>query len=121
MNYLPPAPAAEAQDMIDGAALAAGRDPREIRRIYNVPGAFTTRTPAPPRDTDMSIIGRPEHWAAVLTHLALDLGFGTFILLGPPDPDFLRTFIEEVAPDVRERVATARAQAEPVTAAGSTQ
>jgi hypothetical protein len=49
-------------------------------------------------------------------HLALDLGFGTFILLGPPDPDMLRTFIQEVAPDVRERVAAARVQAEPVAA-----
>jgi alkanesulfonate monooxygenase SsuD/methylene tetrahydromethanopterin reductase-like flavin-dependent oxidoreductase (luciferase family) len=116
MNYLPPIAAAEAHGVIDAAARAAGRDPREIRRIYNVPGAFTSRAPAPARDTDESIVGPPEHWAAVLTHLALDLGFGTFILLGPPDPDLLRTFIEEVAPDVRERVAAARAQAEPVAA-----
>jgi hypothetical protein len=47
----------------------------------------------------------------VLTHFALDLGFGTFLLIGPPDPVMLRTFIEEVAPQVRERVATARAEA----------
>jgi alkanesulfonate monooxygenase SsuD/methylene tetrahydromethanopterin reductase-like flavin-dependent oxidoreductase (luciferase family) len=116
MNYLPPAQAAEAHAVIDGAALAAGRDPGEIRRIYNVPGAFTTSAPAPARDTDKSIVGPPEHWAAVLAHLALDLGFGTFVLLGPPDPDLLRTFIEDVAPDVRGRVAAARAQAEPVAA-----
>lgn len=114
MNYLPPIAAAEAHDVIDRAARGAGRDPREIRRIYNVPGAFTTSAAAPARDSDQSIVGPPEHWAAVLTHLALDLGFGTFILLGPPDPDLLRTFIEDVAPDVRERVAAARAQAEPV-------
>jgi alkanesulfonate monooxygenase SsuD/methylene tetrahydromethanopterin reductase-like flavin-dependent oxidoreductase (luciferase family) len=114
MNYLPPIAAAKAQEVIDGAALEAGRDPREIRRIYNVPGAFTTRAPAPARDTDKSIVGPPEHWAAVLTHLALDLGFSTFILLGPPEPDVLRTFIEDVAPDVRERVTAARAQAEPL-------
>src|SRR6202165_1356268 len=41
MNYLPPIAAAEAQESIDGSARAAGRDPRVIRRIYNVPGAFT--------------------------------------------------------------------------------
>jgi alkanesulfonate monooxygenase SsuD/methylene tetrahydromethanopterin reductase-like flavin-dependent oxidoreductase (luciferase family) len=111
MNYLPPADAADAQEVIDSAARAAGRDPSLIRRIYNVPGAFTAEAPGPARDTDKTIVGPPEHWAAVLTQLALELGFGTFILTVPPDPDALRTFIEEVAPEVRERVAAARAQA----------
>jgi alkanesulfonate monooxygenase SsuD/methylene tetrahydromethanopterin reductase-like flavin-dependent oxidoreductase (luciferase family) len=111
MNYLPPAEAAEAQGMIDGAARAAGRDPSLIRRIYNVPGAFTVAAQGPARDTDTAIVGPPKHWAAVLTHLALELGFGTFILMMPPDPDALRTFIEDVAPEVHERVAAARAEA----------
>jgi hypothetical protein len=57
-----------------------------------------------------------RHWAEVLTRVALELGFGTFILIAPPDPDMLRTFIDDVAPDVRERVAVAPAQAEPVAA-----
>jgi alkanesulfonate monooxygenase SsuD/methylene tetrahydromethanopterin reductase-like flavin-dependent oxidoreductase (luciferase family) len=109
MNGVPPAAAAEAQTVINGAAREAGRDPGEIRRIYNMPGAFTGAAPAPARDTDQAIVGPPEHWAEVLTHLALDLGFGTFVLLGEPDPQMLRTFIEDVAPQVRERVATARA------------
>jgi alkanesulfonate monooxygenase SsuD/methylene tetrahydromethanopterin reductase-like flavin-dependent oxidoreductase (luciferase family) len=82
----------------------------------DVPGAFTASAPTPARDTDQSIVGPPEHWAAVLTHLPLDLGSGTFVLIAPPDPDVLRTFIEDVAPDVRERVAAARSQAEPATA-----
>jgi alkanesulfonate monooxygenase SsuD/methylene tetrahydromethanopterin reductase-like flavin-dependent oxidoreductase (luciferase family) len=116
MNYLPPVAAAEAQKVIDEAALEAGRNPGEIRRMYNVPGSFTTTAPAPARDTDESIVGPPEDWAAVLTHLALDLGFGTFVLIGPPDPDVLRTFIEDVAPDVRDRVGAARAQRERVAA-----
>jgi hypothetical protein len=34
----------------------------------------------------------------------------TFILVAPPDPDALRTFIEDVAPQVRSRVTTARAR-----------
>jgi len=109
MNYLPPAAAGEAQSVIDHAAREAGRDPGEIRRIYNMPGAFTATAPAPARDTDEAIVGPPEHWTEVLTHLALDLGFGTFVLMGPPDPQMLRMFIEDVAPRVRERVATARA------------
>ena len=108
MNYYPPAAVAESQKVIDRAAREAGRDPADIRRIYNVPGAFTAAAPAPARDTDEAIVGPPDHWADVLTHLALDLGFGTFILIGPPDAQMLRTFIEDVAPQVRERVATAR-------------
>ena len=109
MNYMPPAAAAEAQARIDRAARDAGRDPAEIRRIYNMPGAFTAAPPAAARDTDDAIVGPPDRWIDVLTHLALDLGFGTFVLMGPPDPRMLRTFIEDVAPRVRERVATARA------------
>jgi alkanesulfonate monooxygenase SsuD/methylene tetrahydromethanopterin reductase-like flavin-dependent oxidoreductase (luciferase family) len=109
MNYLPPAAAAEAQTAIDSAAREAGRDPAEIRRIYNIPGAFAVEAPAAARDTDEAIVGPPEHWTEVLTHLALDLGFGTFVLMGEPDPHLLRTFIEDVAPQVRERVAAQRA------------
>jgi alkanesulfonate monooxygenase SsuD/methylene tetrahydromethanopterin reductase-like flavin-dependent oxidoreductase (luciferase family) len=47
MNYMPPAAAVEAQALIDRAAREAGRDPGEIRRIYNMPGAFTAAAPAP--------------------------------------------------------------------------
>ncbi len=108
MNYQPPAAAAEAQGIIDNAAREAGRDPSEIRRIYNIPGAFTAAAPAPASDSDETIVGPPEHWVEVLTHLALDLGFDTFTIATPPDPDTLRAFIEDVAPQVRERVATAR-------------
>jgi alkanesulfonate monooxygenase SsuD/methylene tetrahydromethanopterin reductase-like flavin-dependent oxidoreductase (luciferase family) len=111
MNYQPPAAAAESQTVIDRAAREAGRDPGEIRRIYNMSGAFTATAPAPASDTDETIVGPPEHWAEVLTHFALDLGFGTFLLIGPPDAGTLRTFIEEVAPQVREGVAAGRAHA----------
>jgi alkanesulfonate monooxygenase SsuD/methylene tetrahydromethanopterin reductase-like flavin-dependent oxidoreductase (luciferase family) len=109
MNFYPPAAVAESQTIIDQAAREAGRDPGEIRRIYNVPGAFTATAPAPASDTDEAIVGPPEHWVEVLRHLALDLGFGTLMLIAPPEPEMLRTFIEDVAPQVRERVAAARA------------
>ena len=115
MNYLPPAAAAEAQALIDRAAREAGRDPGEIRRIYNMPGAFTAEAAAPARDTDEAIVGPPDHWTEVLTHLALDLGFGTFVLMGQPAPQMLRTFIEDVAPGVRERVASMRSSPRSVT------
>lgn len=109
MNYMPPAAAAAAQTTIDRAAREAGRDPGEIRRIYNMPGTFTAAAPTPAGDSDEAIVGPPDHWTEVLTHLALDLGFSTFVLMGKPDPQMLRTFFEDVAPRVRERVATARA------------
>jgi alkanesulfonate monooxygenase SsuD/methylene tetrahydromethanopterin reductase-like flavin-dependent oxidoreductase (luciferase family) len=98
--------------LIDHSAREAGRDPGEIRRIYNLPGEFTATAPAPARDGDGSIVGPPDHWAHVLTHLAIDRGFGTFALMGPPDREVLGTFIEDVAPQVRERVAAERARSQ---------
>jgi alkanesulfonate monooxygenase SsuD/methylene tetrahydromethanopterin reductase-like flavin-dependent oxidoreductase (luciferase family) len=109
MSYKPPREAAEANHAIDRAARGAGRDPSEIRRIYNVQGAFTSTAHGPAADTDQGIVGPTERWIDVLTHLALDIGFGTFVLAVPPDPDALTTFIEDVAPEVRVRVAEQRA------------
>jgi alkanesulfonate monooxygenase SsuD/methylene tetrahydromethanopterin reductase-like flavin-dependent oxidoreductase (luciferase family) len=109
MNYLPPAEAAVGNARIDEAALRAGRDPGEIRRLYATPGAFTSSAPAAAGDSDEEIVGPPEHWVDVYTHLALDMGFSTFLLIAEPDPEILRTFIEDVAPGVRERVAEGRA------------
>jgi alkanesulfonate monooxygenase SsuD/methylene tetrahydromethanopterin reductase-like flavin-dependent oxidoreductase (luciferase family) len=109
MNYKPPREAAEGNRAIDHAARAAGRDPREIRRIFNIPGAFAAAAQGPASDDDQTIVGPPEHWADVLTHFATDLGFSTFVLAAPPDPQALATFVEEVAPVVRERVAERRA------------
>jgi alkanesulfonate monooxygenase SsuD/methylene tetrahydromethanopterin reductase-like flavin-dependent oxidoreductase (luciferase family) len=60
-------------------------------------------------DSDQTIAGPPEHWAAALAHFATDLASETFLLVGPPDPRALGTFIDEVAPRVRERVAELRA------------
>jgi len=54
-------------------------------------------------------VGPVDHWVRVLVHQAADLGFDSFVLGGPPDPAALRTFIAEVAPAVRERVAALRA------------
>jgi alkanesulfonate monooxygenase SsuD/methylene tetrahydromethanopterin reductase-like flavin-dependent oxidoreductase (luciferase family) len=109
MSYKPPGEAAQASRAIDRAAREAGRDPREIRRIYNVQGEFTSTAPAPAADTDQALVGPPEHWVETLTHFALDLGFSTFTLVAPPDPQTLATFIEDVAPAVRARVAEQRA------------
>lgn len=108
MNYKPPREAAEGNLAIDRAARDAGRDPRTIRRLYNIPGGFASTTEGRATDGDQAIVGRPEHWAEVLTHFATDLGFSTFVLAAPPDPHTLTSFIEDVAPTVRERVAELR-------------
>jgi hypothetical protein len=68
-----------------------------------------TRPNGPAADTDQGIVGPADRWFDVLTHLAVDVGFGTFVLAVPPDPDALTTFIEDVAPEVRARVAEQRA------------
>jgi alkanesulfonate monooxygenase SsuD/methylene tetrahydromethanopterin reductase-like flavin-dependent oxidoreductase (luciferase family) len=111
MSYKPPGEAAVASLAIDHAAREAGRDPRAIRRIYNLQGAFASTAQGPAADTDQAIVGPPEHWVEVLTRFATDLGFGTFVLAAEPDPQTLATFIEDVAPRVRERVAEQRAPA----------
>jgi hypothetical protein len=68
-------------------------------------------------DEDQQIVGPRDHWVEVLTHLAVDLGFSTFILWGVPAAPRLRMFIEEIVPAVKERVAEVRAnrQFTPVT------
>lgn len=81
----------DANARIDEAAAAAGRDPREIRRLVNVGG----------------LSGGVQDWAEQLAGLTLEHGFSTFIL-GSDDDDVLRAFGEEVAPAVRELVARER-------------
>lgn len=109
MAYVPPATAARSNAIIDAAARKSGRDPAAVRRVYNVSGAFTPSPAAPATDEDKQISGPVEQWVAVLTHLAIDHGFGSFVLWTEPEPEALRLFIEEVAPAVRERVALHRA------------
>ena len=107
MNYMPPAETRAAQELIESAPVrraAIARDPAHRTRT----GRVRRRGAGAATDSDQAIVGPPEHWADVLTHLALDLGFGSFNLVGPPDPGTLKTFIDEVAPDVRERVDAGR-------------
>jgi alkanesulfonate monooxygenase SsuD/methylene tetrahydromethanopterin reductase-like flavin-dependent oxidoreductase (luciferase family) len=109
MSYVPPAQAAVSNAIIDAAARAAGRDPAAIRRIYNIGGDVAPIVEAGGSDEDQQIVGPRDHWVRVLTHLAVDLGFSTFILWGVPTAPRLRMFIDEIAPAVRERVAEVRA------------
>jgi len=87
LPYLQPGDLRRGNQLIDAAATAAGRDPREVTRLLNVT----------PRET-----------ADDLVSLALEEGIGTFIVMGDDDAA-LRRFATEIVPEVRERVEAARA------------
>ena len=87
-SNLPPPVLADGHARIDEAAAKAGRQPSEIRRLYNVGGQVTE---------------------GALTELALEHGMDTFILWFEGDVESqLRRFAAEVAPAVRQNVARAR-------------
>jgi alkanesulfonate monooxygenase SsuD/methylene tetrahydromethanopterin reductase-like flavin-dependent oxidoreductase (luciferase family) len=86
----------EMQRRIDEAAAAAGRDPAQIRRAYNV-GGRVSDTP-----TGDLLKGPPEQWIATLESFARELGFDTFIFWPDDEPlHQLERFAEEVAPALR--------------------
>jgi alkanesulfonate monooxygenase SsuD/methylene tetrahydromethanopterin reductase-like flavin-dependent oxidoreductase (luciferase family) len=88
---------------IDAAAADAGREPAEIRRLYNVSGVITDGS------SEGFLRGPVEQWTDELTDLAVGSGMDTFILW--PDGEQktqLRRFAEEIVPAVRERVAEER-------------
>jgi alkanesulfonate monooxygenase SsuD/methylene tetrahydromethanopterin reductase-like flavin-dependent oxidoreductase (luciferase family) len=86
-----PAELAELNEIIDDAAVAAGRDPRAIRRLLNIGGS-----------------AEPEQ----LAEMALEHGISAFIMMGD-DPAALDRYGNEVAPAVRELVERARNTEEP--------
>lgn len=91
---------ARANQIIDEAAAGAGRDPRLIRRLANVPGEF-----GPPSDRLLS--GPVQQWVDQLTMLALEQGISTFILAGD-DVSIYDRIGQEVIPAVREAVGAER-------------
>ena len=100
----------ESRPIIDEAAAAAGRDPREIRTVFNFPGRITDRPLAETRDGDGRWIGGSvgqwieELTEAVLTHRAS--GFVLFTTgFGTPDDVTLGRWSAEIVPAVREAIA----------------
>jgi iron-sulfur cluster repair protein YtfE (RIC family) len=84
---------------IDAAAVDAGRRPDEVRRLLNINGTFGSGRGF--------LQGAPREWAQQLTELTLATGMSTYLLSVASDED-VRRFAEEVAPAVRELVATER-------------
>jgi alkanesulfonate monooxygenase SsuD/methylene tetrahydromethanopterin reductase-like flavin-dependent oxidoreductase (luciferase family) len=82
---------------IDEAAEAAGRDPSEIRRVYNLTGGAVTD------GSEVGLLqGPPEHWIETLGGFARDLGFDTFVFWpGEDHVAQVERFAREVAPALR--------------------
>jgi Coenzyme F420-dependent N5,N10-methylene tetrahydromethanopterin reductase and related flavin-dependent oxidoreductases len=96
--FVPPDRIPDAQARIDDAATAAGRDPAQIQRIYNVFGMIDDRGRG-------FLQGPPTQWVDELTGLAVEHGMDSFVFSPAADPvTQTRRFAEEVAPAVREAV-----------------
>ena len=90
----------ESSALIDDAAQAAGRDPKAIRRVFNIGGAITD---GPHGENPFD--GPADRWVATLTEWALELGVDAFIFW-PTDTASLQRYASEVVPAVREAVAS---------------
>jgi len=86
----------ELSQRIDEAARAAGREPNEIQRIYNISGTITDGP------TQGLLDGPPDHWVETLSEFASELGFDTFILWpGDPAQTQVERFAAEVVPALK--------------------
>jgi alkanesulfonate monooxygenase SsuD/methylene tetrahydromethanopterin reductase-like flavin-dependent oxidoreductase (luciferase family) len=99
--------------IIDEAAVAVGRDPGEIRTVYNIPGRITDRPLAATRDADGRWVGgAADQWIEELTGAVLEHAASGFVLFAPdhgsPDARSLGRWANEIAPAVREAVAAGR-------------
>ncbi|GAA2005130.1 LLM class flavin-dependent oxidoreductase [Microbacterium ulmi] len=104
--YVAPHEVPERQEAIDRAAREAGRDPRDIRRIYNVIGAIGPYAGA------NGLLGDVGVWIDTLSDWAVDLGFDTFVFWPMTDAERqVEVFASEVVPGIRERVAQRRKEA----------
>jgi alkanesulfonate monooxygenase SsuD/methylene tetrahydromethanopterin reductase-like flavin-dependent oxidoreductase (luciferase family) len=88
-SYLPPDQVPEAMQRIDNAAAAEGRDPKQIRRVYN-------------------LISDQPVTAEQVADFATDLGFDSFIF-SPADRHEVERLAHDLIPAAREEVARRRA------------
>jgi alkanesulfonate monooxygenase SsuD/methylene tetrahydromethanopterin reductase-like flavin-dependent oxidoreductase (luciferase family) len=106
LSYSPPEKLPEMQERIDDATAEAGREPREIRRAYNIGGRIG--------EGHRGLLDGPaDHWVEELTRFVTELGMDTFIYW--PAEDHVRQvelFTKEIVPAVREAVAAERPRAD---------
>lgn len=104
LSYMGPDAFRKAAAIIDDAAVSAGRDPRSVRRIYNVAGRITDG-----EQGEGPLEGPADQWIETLTRWTLDLGVDGFIFW-PPDATVatVERFSAEIVPAVRDAVAAER-------------
>jgi alkanesulfonate monooxygenase SsuD/methylene tetrahydromethanopterin reductase-like flavin-dependent oxidoreductase (luciferase family) len=101
-GYSPPERLPEMQKRIDEGAAEAGREPKEIRRAYNLSGNIGQVGEGP-------LDGPPSKWVEILTGFALEDGMDTFIYWPSQDHERqVEVFANEVVPTVREAVQAGR-------------
>jgi alkanesulfonate monooxygenase SsuD/methylene tetrahydromethanopterin reductase-like flavin-dependent oxidoreductase (luciferase family) len=100
-----------AQDRIDAAARAAGRQPGDIRRVIQLVGSVTD-APGPshrPRSGpgNQPIHTTPERWAQIIAEFATEERFDTVNLIPQPEAvNQIERFATTVIPRVRDALAT---------------
>jgi alkanesulfonate monooxygenase SsuD/methylene tetrahydromethanopterin reductase-like flavin-dependent oxidoreductase (luciferase family) len=104
--------------IVDDAAAAVGRDPRDIRTIFNFPGRITERALSATRDRDGRWVGGSvDQWVEELTGAVLEHGASGFMLFSPsggtPDATSAARWGGEIVPAVREAVALTGAGSRP--------
>ncbi len=102
--WAPPERLPEMHGRIDAGAAEAGRQPEEIKRVYNLSGNIGA-------EGDDLLEGSVSKWVEQLTRFVLEFGMDTFIYW--PSDDHVRqieVFAGEVAPAVREAVEKERSQ-----------
>jgi alkanesulfonate monooxygenase SsuD/methylene tetrahydromethanopterin reductase-like flavin-dependent oxidoreductase (luciferase family) len=97
--------------VIDDAAAAVDRDPREIRTVFNFPGRITERPLAATRNRDGRWVGGSvDQWVEELTGAVLEHAASGFMLFSPgggaPDAVSLARWAKEIVPAVREATLT---------------
>jgi alkanesulfonate monooxygenase SsuD/methylene tetrahydromethanopterin reductase-like flavin-dependent oxidoreductase (luciferase family) len=97
----------QSRPIIDAAAVAVGRDPRDIRTVFNFPGRIADRPLAATRGPDGRWIGgSADQWVEELTGAVLEHDASGFILSSPrggtPDVVSLGRWANEIVPAVRE-------------------
>jgi len=101
----------EGNKRIDDAAEAAGRDPRQIRRVLNLQGVIG-EAPAPPGEqlpvgyirAGQPFSGPPARWAEILAGFAED-GFDTLIFWPvDPSPQQVELLAGEVVPLLADQI-----------------
>jgi len=103
----------ESRPIIDAAAESVGRDPSEIRTVFNFPGRITERPLPATRDHEGRWLGgSSDQWIEELTGAVLEYGASGFMLFSPEggtaDAVTLGRWANEVAPAVREAIAKER-------------